>query len=119
MQFQFFLSFMYRKSQTCRASDKILGHANHRYSGLIFLRKLQQYCSQPLFPDISDVPEDVDPYDLLEPVNILAALPKDYYDKIVSTWSWKYFSTDITVKRKGPSSQHLLSVKFVVVQIVP
>ncbi|XP_052800946.1 cytoskeleton-associated protein 5-A-like isoform X2 [Mya arenaria] len=26
--------------------------------------------------------EDVDPYDLLEPVNILAALPKDYYDKI-------------------------------------
>ncbi|KAH3877159.1 hypothetical protein DPMN_001016, partial [Dreissena polymorpha] len=26
--------------------------------------------------------EDVDPYDLLEPVNVLAALPKDYYDKI-------------------------------------
>jgi len=27
--------------------------------------------------------EEVDAYDLLEPVNILAALPKDYYDKIV------------------------------------
>ncbi|XP_060608176.1 cytoskeleton-associated protein 5-A-like, partial [Ruditapes philippinarum] len=26
--------------------------------------------------------EDVDPYELLEPVNILAALPKDFFDKI-------------------------------------
>ena len=30
-----------------------------------------------------EVAEDVDPYDLMEPVNILAALPKDFFDKIV------------------------------------
>lgn len=29
--------------------------------------------------------EEMDPYDMLEPVNILADLPKDFYDKIVST----------------------------------
>ena len=29
------------------------------------------------------VEEEVDPYDLIEPVNILAMLPKDYFEKIV------------------------------------
>ena len=29
--------------------------------------------------------EAVDPYDLLDPVNILPLLPKDFYDKVVSS----------------------------------
>ena len=35
--------------------------------------------------NVSDTPgEDVDPFELLEPVNILAMLPKDFFEKIVS-----------------------------------
>ena len=29
-------------------------------------------------------PEAVDPYDLLDPVNMLNKMPKDFYEKIVS-----------------------------------
>ena len=29
-------------------------------------------------------PEEIDPYDLMEPVNILDKMPKDFYDRIVS-----------------------------------
>ena len=40
----------------------------------------------------TDGAEDVDPYDLLEPVDVIAALPKDYFDKIVCTTHKCYIS---------------------------
>lgn len=32
--------------------------------------------------DESDVPQDLDPYDLADPVEVLSKLPKDFYEKI-------------------------------------
>ena len=41
------------------------------------------------FPDDDDggAPAEVDPYDLMDPVDILAKVPKDYYEKIVSIFA--------------------------------
>ncbi|XP_076268302.1 protein mini spindles-like isoform X2 [Rhynchophorus ferrugineus] len=32
--------------------------------------------------EVDDVPQDIDPYDLADPVDILSKLPKDFYDKL-------------------------------------
>ena len=29
-------------------------------------------------------PEEIDPYDLMDPVNMLEKMPKDFYERIVS-----------------------------------
>ncbi|GLG98562.1 Protein mini spindles [Gryllus bimaculatus] len=34
--------------------------------------------------DACDAPEEIDPYDLMEPVDILSKLPKDFYEKVES-----------------------------------
>ena len=33
---------------------------------------------------MDEAPEDMDPYELMDPVEILSKMPKDYYEKIVS-----------------------------------
>ncbi len=30
-------------------------------------------------------PEEIDPYDLMDPVNMLEKMPKDFYERIVNT----------------------------------
>ena len=33
--------------------------------------------------EVDEAPEDMDPYELMDPVEILSKMPKDYYEKIV------------------------------------
>lgn len=47
----------------------------------------------------NQVEEEVDPYDLIEPVNILAMLPKDYYEKIeAKKWQERKEALDALLK---------------------
>ena len=46
-------------------------------------------CVLPILDEGPGGADDVmDPYDLMEPVEILSKLPKDYYEKIVSSSCW-------------------------------
>ena len=44
-------------------------------------------------PGAAEAVEEVDPYELLDPVDILAQLPKDFYEKIVSKTLHLFFPT--------------------------
>lgn len=41
-------------------------------------------CFSIIIGDVADAGAEIDPYELMEAVDILSKLPKDYFDKIVS-----------------------------------
>lgn len=47
---------------------------------------VQQFAEKEMIIDFVavEVQPDVDPYELMDPVDILSKLPKDFYEKVVS-----------------------------------